>query len=58
MAESADRLLTTPEVAELFGVSQKTVVRWAQQGTISSIRTPGGFYRFKESVIQAFLHSR
>jgi excisionase family DNA binding protein len=49
------RLLTVSEVAELFGVSAKTVSRWAREGRISSVRTLGGHRRFRESQVQALL---
>jgi excisionase family DNA binding protein len=51
-----DRLLTPAEVAFLFRVDPKTVTRWAQSGKISSIRTPGGHRRFRESEVRAILN--
>lgn len=48
-SERRDRLLTPAEVASLFRVDPKTVTRWAIQGRISGIRTPGGRWRFRES---------
>ncbi len=50
-----DRLLTPGEVASLFRVDPKTVTRWAAAGRISSIRTPGGHRRFRESEVRALL---
>jgi len=49
------RLLTPGEVAEMFRVDPKTVTRWAASGRISSIRTPGGHRRFRETEIKALL---
>ena len=49
------RLLTPGEVAMLFRVDPKTVTRWAAAGRISSIRTPGGHRRFRESEVRALL---
>lgn len=49
------RLLTPGEVAELFRVDPKTVTRWATAGRISSIRTPGGHRRFRETEVRALL---
>ncbi len=54
-ARPADRLMTPGEVARLFNVDPKTVSRRALAGRISSIRTPGGHRRFRESEIQALL---
>ena len=53
--ESPGRLLTPGEVATLFRVDPKTVTRWAAAGRISSIRTPGGHRRFRESEVRALL---
>ena len=39
----------------LFRVDPKTVTRWAAAGRISSIRTPGGHRRFRESEVRALL---
>ena len=51
----SESLLTPAEVANRFGVSPKTVTRWAQKGKLTSIRTPGGHRRYRESVIRALL---
>lgn len=55
VVETGDRLLTPGEVAALFRVDPKTVTRWAAAGRISSIRTPGGHRRFRESEVRALL---
>ncbi len=55
MEASSERLLTPGEVAALFRVDPKTVTRWAASGRISSIRTPGGHRRFRESEVRALL---
>jgi excisionase family DNA binding protein len=52
---SLHRLLTPGEVAQLFRVDPKTVTRWAANGRISSVRTPGGHRRFHESVVRGLL---
>lgn len=56
METDSERLLTPGEVAALFRVDPKTVTRWAAAGRISSIRTPGGHRRFRESEVHALLH--
>ena len=38
--------LSRHEVSNLFGVSVSTVTRWARQGLLKTLRTPGGHYRF------------
>jgi excisionase family DNA binding protein len=40
------KLLTPGEVARILRVDPKTVTRWATQGRIQSVRTPGGHRRF------------
>ena len=50
-----ERLLTPEEVAALFRVDPKTVTRWAASGRITSIRTPGGHRRFRESEVRMLL---
>ncbi len=55
MDSQSDRLLTPGEVAALFRVDPKTVTRWAASGRISSIRTPGGHRRYRETEIRALL---
>ncbi|MCC7078643.1 MAG: helix-turn-helix domain-containing protein [Acidimicrobiia bacterium] len=47
--------MTVSEVADLFGVSGKTVSRWAREGRISSVRTLGGHRRFRENDIRELL---
>lgn len=46
-----DKLMTPSEVAKLFRVDPKTVTRWAKDGKLSSIVTPGGHKRFWRSYI-------
>ena len=50
-----ERLLIPAEVAALFGVGPKTVVRWAADGRIGSVRTPGGHHRFRAAEVRALL---
>lgn len=59
MAEGRDDELLTPgEVADLFGVTPKTVARWADAGQLRTIRTLGGHRRFPASEIRALLEQR
>lgn len=52
---NSDLMLSTGVVARMFGVSTKTVTRWAQKGSLPSVRTPGGHRRFYRSDVDAFL---
>ena len=55
-AESSDDdLLTSAEVASLFGVDRRTVVLWAKRGRIPALRTPGGQHRFRAEEIRGLL---
>lgn len=55
MTTPSDRLLTTREVAALFGVDPRTVTVWVRAGRIPALLTPGGQRRFKESEVRAHL---
>lgn len=53
--DARDKLLRPSEVAEIFGVDPKTVQRWAKEGKISSVKTPGGHRRFFWSHIRQII---
>jgi excisionase family DNA binding protein len=48
-------LLTSAEVASLFGVDRRTVVLWAKRGRLPALRTPGGQHRFRAREIRRLL---
>jgi excisionase family DNA binding protein len=50
--------LRPSEVAAIFGVQPRTVVRWAQEGRLPSIRTPGGHTRFHAEAVHALATGR
>jgi excisionase family DNA binding protein len=50
-----DQVLTPAEVARIFHVDAKTVSRWADQGLLSSFKTPGGHHRFHASQVRALM---
>jgi excisionase family DNA binding protein len=52
-----DEFLTPLEVAALFGVSAKTVSRWANDGKFSTIRTLGGHRRFHAAEVRELVES-
>ena len=54
----SDRLMSTGDVAEVLGVSEATVKRWADAGTLTCIRTPGGHRKFRLRDIAMHLASR
>ena len=54
-AVETETLLTPAEVAQIFRVDPKTVTRWAQAGKLTSVRTPGGHRRYRESEVRGLL---
>lgn len=44
--------LRTSEVADLLGVSPKTVSRWAKEGKLPFLKTLGGHRRYPEAEIR------
>ncbi len=59
MAGVDDQTFLRPgEVAAIFGVQPRTVVRWAQDGRLPSIRTPGGHTRFHADAVHALVAER
>jgi excisionase family DNA binding protein len=49
------KLLRPGEVAAMFGVNAKTVARWAKEGRIRCIRTPGGHMRIYAEDVHALV---
>jgi len=57
-AEATKRLgLTTSQAALHLGVSMSTVRRWADQGHLPMLRTPGGQRRFSPEQLDTFVAS-
>jgi excisionase family DNA binding protein len=56
MTGLSPRVLTSPEVAQLFGVSTHTITEWARTGRLQGFRTPvGRHWRFhRQQVEQAW----
>lgn len=48
-------ILTTKQVAELFGVVPQTVIVWARSGKLAHHRTLGGHRRFLREDVDALL---
>lgn len=58
MTASADRLLTTREVAEWLGLSPETVLRRWRAGELPGHRIASNVLRFNEADIVAWLEER
>jgi excisionase family DNA binding protein len=52
---TSEPVLTPGEVASILRVDPKTVTRWAKEGKLRSVRTPGGHRRYFEADIRALL---
>jgi excisionase family DNA binding protein len=48
-------LLKPKEVAAMFGVHVHTVARWAADGKLTLVRTPGGHRRYREDEVLELL---
>lgn len=46
--------LSPKDVANLLGVHEDTVKRWRKAGRLPAFKTPGGWWRFRRSDIEAF----
>lgn len=50
-----ETLLMPREVAAMFRVDTKTVLRWAHDGKLPSVRTLGGHHRFPAAAVHELL---
>lgn len=50
--------LSSGDVARLFGVSRRTVVRWATSGKLPHMVTPGGHHRFSREDVVRLMEGR
>lgn len=53
-AVTSDRLIPSPKAAEVFGVSPRTIRRWAKLGILDPVRV-GGSTRYRLSDIEAIV---
>jgi len=51
-------MLSTGQVADIFGVNVRTIARWTQQGKLEAIKTPGGHNRYFEHRIRALIEAQ
>lgn len=50
-----DELLRPREVAALFGVRPTTIARWAREGKLTPLYTPGGHRRYTRAGLRGLL---
>jgi excisionase family DNA binding protein len=55
MSMEFEPLLTPGQVAAIFSVDVRTVGRWAKDGKLTPVPTPGGHRRYKETEVRALL---
>jgi excisionase family DNA binding protein len=55
---TAERLLTTREVADRLRVNAETVLRWHRRGDLPSVRLSTRAIRFRETDVEAFVEAR
>lgn len=58
MSADAGGWLSLSEASKLLGVHYTTLRRWADAGTISCLRTPGGHRRFRAADLTSWLEGR
>ncbi|HCK79156.1 MAG TPA: MerR family DNA-binding transcriptional regulator [Actinobacteria bacterium] len=51
-------LMSGAAVADLFGVTTKTVTRWAEAGQLHPVFTLGGHRRYRSVEVEALLAAR
>jgi excisionase family DNA binding protein len=58
LASDRHHLLRSQEVAEVFDVTERTVINWAAAGKLPSLRTIGGHLRFRREDVLRLLAPR
>lgn len=48
-----DHLFTPAEVAVIFRIHRRSLVRWERDGHITALRTPGGHRRYRYADVRA-----
>jgi excisionase family DNA binding protein len=51
-----DAALTTYQVSQILQVSPQIIVRWTDQGILTSFRTPGGHRRIRRQDLLEFVN--
>ena len=57
VSQETPRWLTVTQAARILGVHATTLRRWADDGDVRCLRTPGGHRRFLEDDVNAFLNA-
>lgn len=49
--------MTSGEVAREFNMTDAAIRRWAREGLVDAVKTPGGQYRFRREALHKMLES-
>jgi excisionase family DNA binding protein len=55
VTEARDAWLTPAEVADMFGVTTRTLINWVRAEKLDAQRTAGRHRRYRESAVRALL---
>jgi excisionase family DNA binding protein len=58
VAKSERDWITSGQVARALDMTDAAIRRWAREGLIHAIKTPGGQYRFRREVIASVLEGK
>lgn len=50
--------VTSGEVARALDMTDAAIRRWAREGLVEAIKTPGGQYRFRREALSELMRSR
>ena len=50
--------VTSGEVARALNMTDAAIRRWAREGLVESIKTPGGQYRFRREAVSNLMKAR
>jgi excisionase family DNA binding protein len=56
--QSRKQWMTSGEVARALNMTAAAIRRWAREGLVEAIKTPGGQYRFPRGVVTKLLHGK
>lgn len=58
MERSEKSWVTSGEVARALNMTDAAIRRWAREGLLDAIKTPGGQYRFRREAVTDLMKSR
>lgn len=53
-----DPLLSTDDIAKIFGVKRKTVAGWIHEGKLTAVKIAGRYWRVQRSEMVRFANER